>query len=291
MEKILEINNLNKSYQDFALKDISFSLEPGYIMGFIGPNGAGKSTTIKLIMNLLKKDSGEIRVFGKDHIKYEKEIKEDIGFVYDQNHFYENLSITDMTKILAPFYKKWDQTRYLHYIEQFELPKHRLIKDFSKGMVMKYSLALALSHQARFIIMDEPTAGLDPIIRSELLDILYEIIQDGNASILFSTHSTKDLDQIADYITFINRGSMVFSRPKDEILESYRVIKGDKNILTGAVREKLIGLREYGVGFEALLAVKDWGSISHEKVLIEPPNLEDIMIYTVREDRQTKSNR
>lgn len=291
MEKILEINNLNKSYQDFALKDISFSLEPGYIMGFIGPNGAGKSTTIKLIMNLLKKDSGEIRVFGKDHIKYEKEIKEDTGFVYDQNHFYENLSITDMTKILAPFYKKWDQTRYLHYIEQFELPKHRLIKDFSKGMVMKYSLALALSHQARFIIMDEPTAGLDPIIRSELLDILYEIIQDGNASILFSTHSTKDLDQIADYITFINRGSMVFSRPKDEILESYRVIKGDKNILTGAVREKLIGLREYGVGFEALLAVKDWGSISHEKVLIEPPNLEDIMIYTVREDRQTKSNR
>lgn len=288
MEKILEINNLNKSFQDFALKDISFSLEPGYIMGFIGPNGAGKSTTIKLIMILLKKDSGEIKIFGKDHVRYEKEIKEDIGFVYDQNHFYDNLSITDMTKILAPFYKKWDQARYLHYIEQFELPKHRLIKEFSKGMVMKYSLAVALSHQARFIIMDEPTAGLDPIIRSELLDILYEIIQDETASILFSTHITKDLDKIADYITFINRGNMVFSRPKDEILESYRVVKGDKNILTGAIRKKLIGLKEHGVGFEAMLATKDWDNSLQERVLIEPPNLEDIMIYTVREDRQNK---
>jgi len=225
----LEVNNLSKNYKEFSLQNLSFSLEPGFIMGFIGPNGAGKSTTIKLIMNLIKKDGGEIKVFGMDHLKHEKEIKEKIGFVYDQNHFYEDLTLAEMKKIIAPFYKSWDEEDFQKYLKQFNLSLKQKIKELSKGMKMKYSLALALSHHAELIIMDEPTSGLDPIIRSELLEVLYEIIQDDRKSILFSTHILRDLDKVADYITFINDGELVFSQAKDKILESYQIIKGDKN--------------------------------------------------------------
>ncbi len=173
MENILEINNLNKSYKGFSLKNVSFSLKPGFVMGFIGPNGAGKSTTIKLIMNLIKKDSGIINIFGKDNIDNEKEVKSKIGFVYDENYYYEDLTIKDMKNILAPFYANWDNKVYEKYIKDFKLPSNKKIKDLSKGMKMKFSLAIALSHKAELIIMDEPTAGLDPVFRSELLDILY----------------------------------------------------------------------------------------------------------------------
>lgn len=180
-------------------------------MGFIGPNGAGKTTTIKLIMNLLKKDGGKINVFGKDNVKYEKEIKNNIGFVYDENHFYSELSINEMKNIIAQYYKKWDDDAFNKYIKKFDLPSKRKIAKLSKGMKMKFSLAIALSHDADFIIMDEPTSGLDPVIRSEILDILSYILQDENKGILFSTHITSDLDKIADYVTLINNGEIIFS--------------------------------------------------------------------------------
>lgn len=175
---MLEIKNLTKDFNKFKLDNVSFKLEPGYIMGFIGPNGAGKSTTIKLIMNLLKKDSGEIKVFGKDHIQFEKEIKNRIGFVYDESYFYEDLTIRQMKNIISPFYKKWDEKLFNKYIKDFDLDLNQKIKKLSKGMKMKFSLAIALSHNADLIIMDEPTSGLDPIFRSEILDVLYSIIQD-----------------------------------------------------------------------------------------------------------------
>lgn len=283
MEKILEINNLSKNYQEFSIKDVSFSLEPGLIMGFIGPNGAGKSTTIKLIMNLIKKDGGEIKVFGKDHLRHEREIKEKIGFVYDENYFYEELTLIDMKKIIASFYKNWDEKEFEKYIKLFDLSLKQKIKELSKGMKMKYSLALALSHHAELIIMDEPTSGLDPIIRSELLEVLYEIIQDERKSILFSTHILRDLDKVADYITFINNGRLVFTREKDEILESYQVIKGDKKILSEEIRKQFIGIKEHGFGFEALAATNfSLKSSLKDGVIYERPTLEDIMVYTVR---------
>lgn len=284
MENILEIKNLNKSYEGFSLKDVSFSLKPGFVMGFIGPNGAGKSTTIKLIMNLVKKDSGTINIFGKDNIDNEKEIKSKIGFVYDENYYYEDLTIKDMKNILSPFYKNWDNKIFDKYIKEFKLPSNKKIKDLSKGMKMKFSLAIALSHKAELIIMDEPTAGLDPVFRSELLDILYGIIQDENVSIFFSTHITNDLEKIADYITFINNGEIVFSQPKDKVLEDYAIIKGKKELLDSDIRKEFIAIRENSFGFEGLTNSNNIKKLFNGEVIIERPSLEDIMVYTVRRD-------
>jgi ABC-2 type transport system ATP-binding protein len=283
VNNILEISNLTKHYSHFSLQDVSFSLKPGYIMGFIGPNGAGKSTTIKLIMNLIKKDSGSIKVFGLDHSKYEKEIKSRIGFVYDENHYYENLTVPEIEKIIAPFYKKWDHTFFKKLIDDFKLPVKKKLKDFSKGMKMKLSLAIALSHKAELIIMDEPTSGLDPVFRSELLGILREIIQDENVSVFFSTHITTDLEKIADYITFINEGKIVFSETKDEILENYRIVKGKKELLDDQTRQHFVSIRENSFGFEGL--TNNLNQLSNrfkQNVLIEPASLEDIMVFTVR---------
>lgn len=283
MGNILEINNLRKQYDNFLLKDIGFSLESGYIMGFIGPNGAGKSTTIKLIMNLVKRDSGEIKIFGKDNIKYEREVKERIGFVYDENYFYEELTILEMKRIIAPFYKRWDNGKFDKYLKQFNLPPKKKIKELSKGMKMKFSLAVALSHGAELIIMDEPTSGLDPVFRNEILEILQSLIQDENVGVFFSTHITTDLEKVADYITFINNGQIIFSRTKDDILEDYGIVKGGKELLDRDIRQMFLGIRENSFGFEAL--TNDINKIRKtfgKSVLIERPSLEEIMVYTVR---------
>ncbi|NLV88435.1 MAG: ABC transporter ATP-binding protein [Tissierellia bacterium] len=280
---MLEVKNLTKDFKKFKLDNVSFKLEPGYIMGFIGPNGAGKSTTIKLIMNLLKKDSGEIKVFGMDHIKYEKEIKDRIGFVYDESYFYEDLSIKQMKDIIAPFYTKWDDHKFNYYMKEFNLDPSQKIKKLSKGMKMKFSLAIGLSHNADLIIMDEPTSGLDPVFRREILDILYDIIQDEEKAIFFSTHITTDLEKIADYITFINDGKIVFSNPKDEVLETYGIVKGTTSLLDRDTRKEFLGLRETKVGFEGLTENPDKFRRKYgNEVIIEKPSLEDIMVYSVR---------
>ncbi|MHC6180152.1 ABC transporter ATP-binding protein [Clostridium sp. JNZ X4-2] len=283
MNNILEINNLSKIYKGFTLNSISFNLPRGYIMGLIGPNGAGKSTTIKLIMNLVKKNSGLIKVFGLDNIKYEKQIKQKIGFVYDANYFYLDLTTTAMKNIICRFYKDWDDKTFNRYMDEFNLPGNKKIKQLSKGMKMKYSLAMALSHNAEFIIMDEPTSGLDPVFRSEMLDTLCSIIQDENKSILFSTHITTDLEKIADYITFLNSGRIVFSDTKDNILDSYAIVKGDKNLLQPDMRKKFIGIRETSFGFEGLTNNKlETKKLFKNKVIIEKATLDDIMVYTVK---------
>ncbi|WP_075980243.1 ABC transporter ATP-binding protein [Bacillus massilinigeriensis] len=283
MEKILEIQNLCKNYKDFSLNNISMSLDRGFIMGFIGPNGAGKSTTIKLIMNLISKDSGEIRVFGQDHKKNEIKIKERIGFVYDESHYYEDLTILQMKKIISKFYKKWDDNAFYQYIKAFNLPINKKIKDLSKGMKMKFSLAIALSHHAELLIMDEPTSGLDPLVRSELLDILMDLIQDERKGILFSTHITSDLDKIADYITLIHEGEVILSLPKDEIFEQYGIIKGRKEFLTEQTRKYFIGIKENEYGFEGL--VRDKTECKRKfgpNIIVEKPNLEDVMLFYTR---------
>ena len=278
---MLEVKNLSKNFKEgFHLEDISFTLEPGYIMGFIGPNGSGKTTTINLIMNLMKRDSGSVKIFGEDIRENEREIKNRIGFVYDEAHFYEDLTLEQMKKIIAPFYKEWNESLYRDHIDKFELDPRMRIKKLSKGMKTKYSLALALSHNADLIIMDEPTSGLDPIFRKEILDILYDIIQDERKSIFFSTHITTDLEQIADYITFINKGKMVFSKPKDEIMEEFKIVKGDSRNLTPDVRERFIKLRETGYGFEGLTReATRLKAILDDTTLVENASLQDIMYY------------
>lgn len=214
MENILEIKNLCKNYNNFKLDNINFNLEKGYIMGFIGPNGAGKTTTIKLIMNLIEKPSGEIKIFGLDNIRNEKEVKNRTGFVYDDCNYYENLSLIDNGKIISDFYDKWSWNEFNKYLGMFKLNNKQKIKELSKGMKVKFALAVALSHDAEFLIMDEPTAGLDPIFRQEIVNILQEYMEDGKRSILFSTHILSDIEKMADYITFINEGKIFFQRKK-----------------------------------------------------------------------------
>ncbi|MBX4261961.1 ABC transporter ATP-binding protein [Clostridium estertheticum] len=285
MSSVLDVRNLNKSYGDFCLNGLNFKLEKGYVMGFIGPNGSGKSTTIKSIMNLIKKDSGSISVFGMDNVKDERKIKEKIGFVYDENIFYGMLTINEMKNIIAGFYRKWDENKFKEYIKHFELNPNKVIDKLSKGMKIKFALALALSHGAELIVMDEPTSGLDPAFRSELMDILYNVIQNEEMSIFFSTHITADLEKIADYITFINKGSMVFSESKEEVLQKYAIVKGSSKLLDLNVRKEFIGIRETASGFEALTNNKEKARILfNDSCKIEKASLEDIMVYTIRGD-------
>ncbi|MCB2341097.1 ABC transporter ATP-binding protein [Clostridium estertheticum] len=285
MSSVLDVRNLNKSYGDFCLNGLNFKLEKGYVMGFIGPNGSGKSTTIKSIMNLIKKDSGSISVFGMDSVKDERKIKEKIGFVYDENIFYGMLTINEMKNIIAGFYRRWDENKFKEYIKHFELNPNKVIDKLSKGMKIKFALALALSHGAELIVMDEPTSGLDPAFRSELMDILYNVIQNEEMSIFFSTHITADLEKIADYITFINKGSMVFSESKEEVLQKYAIVKGSSRLLDLNIRKEFIGIRETASGFEALTNNKEKARILfNDSCKIEKASLEDIMVYTIRGD-------
>lgn len=281
MENVIELQNVTKSFKGFQVKDLSISVKKGFVTGFIGGNGAGKSTTIKLIMNLLKQDSGSISLFGLTHETDERAIKERIGFVYDENIFYEELTLKDMKKIIGPAYKKWDDAIFHKYVDLFELPLGKKIKTFSKGMKMKASLAIALSHQAELIIMDEPTSGLDPVFRRELLNILHELMQDGDKTIFFSTHITTDLDRIADYIIFVNNGEHVFTKEFYKIQEDYAIVKGPLDLLDADTEREFVAVQKSNIGFEALTAYKDRvADLFGEAVVLEKPTLEDIIYYT-----------
>ncbi len=287
-KNILQVKNLNKTFKEFKLQNINFSLEKGYIMGLIGPNGSGKTTLIKILMGLMKSDSGDISIFGLD--KNDKKncisIKERIGFVYDENYFYEELTVKETKEFISPFYKNWNEEKFINLQKNFDLPGKRKIKELSKGMKMKLSLALALAHDPDFIIMDEPTSGLDPVFRSEVLDILRDVIQNEEKGILFSSHITNDLDKIADYITFINNGEMVFSKSKEEIGDEFLLVRGDTTLLESFgedERDCFISIKKNAFGFDGLS--KDPGKIKKfcgDGALYEKASLEDIMVYYAR---------
>lgn len=281
MENVIEFRNVNKTFKGFELKDFSISVKKGYVTGFIGGNGAGKSTTIKLIMNLLQQDSGSISVFGLDYQTHAKEIKQRIGFVYDDNVFYEHLNLKEMKNIIQSVYTNWDESAFQQYINQFELPLNKKLKSFSKGMKMKASLAFALSHRAELIIMDEPTSGLDPIFRRELLSILRDLMQDGDKTIFFSTHITTDLDRMADYISFIQNGEHMFTKEFYKIEEEYAIVKGTLDLLDRETEQEFIAIRKTNIGFEALTAYKNRvKNLFGDTVILEKPTLEDIMFYS-----------
>ena len=227
MENILEIKNLCKKYNGFQLKNINMELPKGMIMGLIGENGAGKTTTIKAILNIINSE-GSIKIFGKDIKVNEKEIKEEIGVVLDDSFLSEYLTTKQVNSIMKSMYKNWDEQLYFKYLEEFKLPKNKLVKDFSSGMKMKLKIITALSHHPKLLVLDEPTSGLDPVARNELLDIFQEFIQNEENSILFSSHITSDLEHIADYITFINSGEIVLAKTRDELLEQYGIVKCTK---------------------------------------------------------------
>ncbi|WP_404406307.1 ABC transporter ATP-binding protein [Jeotgalibacillus malaysiensis] len=281
MECVVELKNATKIYKGFSIDKMNLQIRKGYITGLIGANGAGKSTTIKMMMNLIKPEAGEVKVFGQDYSTHEKAIKERIGFVYDGNVFYEGMNLTDIRRIVGPAYKHWDNRLFHEYVERFELPLKKSVKTFSKGMQMKASLAIALSHDAELIIMDEPTAGLDPVFRRELLDLLQELMLDGKRTILFSTHITTDLERIADYIAFINKGELIFNQTAPEVEESYALVKGGTDLLDRDTEKSFVHVNRASTGFEALTdnvnAVRETFG---ESVVIERATLEDIMYYT-----------
>ena len=223
-ENILEVRKLNKNYKGFKLKDINLTLPKGMIMGLIGENGAGKTTTIKSILNLTKVDSGEVKIFGLNIKEDEKKIKEDIGVVLDDSFFSEHLTAEDINQIMKNIYENWDENLFFKFLVDFKLPLKQEFKEFSSGMKVKLKIATAISHHPKLLILDEPTSGLDPIARSEILDIFQDFIQNGENSILVSSHITSDLEHIADYITFISDGRILLSKTRDELLDEYGIV-------------------------------------------------------------------
>lgn len=278
MEYALEIQNLCKHYHGFSLNHINFSLPTGCIMGLIGENGAGKSTTIKLILDLIKKDSGNIRLFGQDSTQLSHNLKEQIGVVLDQSSFPETLSANQINKVLQKMYHTWEENKFLSLIEKFHIPLKKPVKDYSKGMKMKLSIAAALSHDTKLLILDEATSGIDPVVRDELLDLFLDFIQDDSHSILMSSHMIHDLEKVCDYITFIHHGNMIFSSSKDNLLEQYRIVKCSSAELKRIDSNAVCGKRENQFGVEALVKADNIprGYIS------DPANIEDIMLFTIR---------
>ena len=278
MNDILRVKNLNKSYKNFSLTDVSFSLSEGCITGFIGINGAGKTTTLRTILALAKKDSGNIQFFGLDMDKNEQQIKNRIGVVLDDGCFYEELSMAEMKSILASAYTDWSEQDFKHYMDMFSLDPKRKINTLSKGMKMKYALTLALSHNTELLIMDEPTSGLDPLSRSQLLNVLNDYMENGGKGVLFSTHITSDLDKIADMLIMIHNGRIVFQEEKDFLLDNYRIIKGDKKLLTENIRQLFLNITETAFGFTGVTRYAARVQSYLPDAITERPTIEDIML-------------
>jgi len=289
MENILEIKGLNKTYEGFALRDVSFSLPRGYIMGFVGENGSGKTTTIRSILDMAKFDSGKISVFGLDSVKDTIAIKEKLGVVFDSLYIADNLNVKQIEQQFKPFYKDWNSDEYATRIKKFGLPTDKTVGDFSKGMKMKLMVAVALSHNAEFMILDEPTSGLDPVARDELLDILAEYIEDEKRSVLFSTHITSDVERIADYVTILHNGKVWFTGTKDDLTENYVVVKGAEEDIPSGVKEKLIGFHAYRNGFDAMMKTEDTSMLSDE-LETEKASIDEILVYIAKEDRRERDN-
>ncbi len=282
MNNILEIKNLTKEYNSFKLDNISFDIPKGSIMGLVGENGSGKTTTIKSILNIIKRTSGEIKIFGKDNIEHEIEVKEDIGVVLDESSFQDNLRAMDVDKIMSNIYKNWDSNVFDNYLRKFKLSKEQKLKEYSKGMKMKLNIAVALSHHAKFLILDEPTAGLDPVVRNEILDELLDFIQEEENSILFSTHITSDLDKIADYITLIHDGKLILSKDRETLLTDYGLLKCGVEEFKEVDSEDIINSKEGRFGVEALIANKEEAMKKYPNCIVDSVNIEDIMLFYIK---------
>lgn len=277
MKPVLEVSGLKKHLGNFKLENVSFSLTEGCINGFIGVNGAGKTTTIKLILGLILKDAGEIKFFGEDIHRNERQFKNRIGIVLDEGYFYDELTLLEMKSVIAAAYSNWDNTLFNHNIERFGLQLNQKIGTLSKGMRMKFAIALAISHHADLLIMDEPTSGLDPQVRLELMDILLEYVKDGK-SVFLSSHITSDLDKVADTLILIDNGRIVFSEEKDILLDRHGLVKGDKKELNDLTRKMFLTLHETEYGFSGLTDDKASVRQQMKNVLIERPTIEDIML-------------
>ncbi len=275
---VLQVQGLCKSYDKFALRDVTFSVPEGCIAGFIGANGAGKTTTLRSVLGLARPSAGRIRLFGMDAEKNEKEIKDRIGVVFDDGQFYTELTLKEMKNVLSPAYSSWSEQDFSRWMDRFELSQRQKISSLSRGMRMKFALALALSHKAEFLLMDEPTSGLDPQIRNEFLDVLAGYMEHGGRGVLFSTHITSDLDKVADTLIMIDRGRIVFQEDKDVLMESYRSVRGDTAALNEEIRPLFMKITEGSFGFTGITKEAERVRRLMPGALIEKVSVEDIML-------------
>ena len=284
MEATIKVKNLNKKYEGFELKNISFEIPEGSIVGLIGENGAGKTTTIKSILNIIKSE-GEIQVFGKNIKQNEKEIKSKLGVVLDDSFLSEYLTPKKINSIMKNFYNTWDKKLFENYIKIFKLPENKMIKDFSSGMKMKLKIATAISHKPQILILDEPTSGLDPIVRNEILDIFRQFIaEDEKRSILISTHITTDLEHISDYIMFIKNGEITLNLPTSEILENYGIIKCDEKDFSKIAKEDYEYYRKEKYQYEVLVNNKKMIKSKYGISTIDKA-IEDIMLFYIKGEK------
>lgn len=276
----LKIEHLTKTYPSFKLNDVSFELEPGYIMGFIGRNGAGKTTTLKSMLKFVHPDCGTVLINDFDINKDEFAVKNSIGFVSGLDGFYNSKKLKQVTQVTKRFFNNWNEQLYQELLQKFNLDENKLIKNLSAGMKVKYQIALAMSHDAKLLILDEPTSGLDPVSRDELVILFQDYVADGEHSILFSTHITSDLDKCADYVTYIKKGEINASSDIVSFRDAYLLVNGKKDDLTEELKAKIIGLHTHQLGFEGMIKIEDKEAFTMCE--ITKPNLEDIMVHIER---------
>lgn len=284
MEPLLDVRGLVRQYEGFTLNEVSLSLPRGYIMGLVGPNGAGKTTLIKLILGLVRRDAGTVRVFGFDNLAEATAIRSRIGFVHETPAFYNHLTLATVASIVAPFYPRWDDTLFRRLAVDFDLPLKKRVYALSRGTKTKFALALAMAHHAELLLLDEPSTGLDPVFRRELLERLSAYIGDGSASVLFSTHITSDLERIGDYITILRGGEVALSATRDEILEQWALVKGGVDLLDAGTRPLFKGTDVTDFSFTAL--TDDVQGVRRQMagrdLVIERASLEDVVFHLTR---------
>ena len=289
----ITVKNLTKRYSDFCLDNISFEIPYGFIVGFIGENGAGKTTTIKSLLGLCNIESGEIEILGNQvkRVKENASYKEHIGVVFDDCNFPQEMFLGDVGKMMKNFYKTWDSVKFDHYIRQFDLPKKKKIKELSKGMKMKLSIIVALSHDSQILILDEATSGLDPIVRNEILDIFRDFVLDENHSVFLSSHITSDIEKAADYIMLIHKGKLLFQAAKDDLLNNYGIVKCSKEQADQIPLDIVVGREDNS--FETSILINNKKRLTESgyftkfekdgaSPVIDRANIEDIMLYMVK---------
>ena len=281
MDAILQVENLTKQYTDFQLDHVSFSVPKGTIMGLIGENGAGKTTSIKAILDLINKDDGTVAFWGQE-LSSSKQMKEDIGIVFDDISFYEMMTPTKVGKISSVAYKQWDEHLYQGYLKRFKIPADKKIKTLSKGMKTKLCIAVALSHKPKLLILDEATSGLDPVMRDDILDVFLEFVQDENHSILMSSHITTDLEKVADYITFIHEGKVLFCKTKDELRYHYGIIRCGAANFDQIDKEEVLAYRKGDYQWNVLVADKDKARKKYKNTVVDDATIDDVMLLYVK---------
>lgn len=271
----VEVKELTKKFKGFTLDHVSFSLPAGCIMGLVGENGAGKSTTLKLLLNMIQKDSGRITILGKD----EKSIdKNEIGVVFDECRFHESFTAKDINQVLKSIFQRWNEQQFFDYLNRFEVPSNKKLKEFSRGMKMKISIAAAVSHDAKLLLLDEPTSTLDPVVRDEMLDIFYDFISDEQHSIIISSHIVSDLEKVCDYIAFLHKGKMILCEEKDRLLQECRLAQMSEAEFSAIDKDEIIGSRKTPFGITAVIRKAAAAQIRNT----QPINLEDLFVYMIR---------